>query len=63
MADTDGTGSLAYQEFARKFAAYKVRRSSSEESGFLSLVKFIGDITALKSREWNVTGMIISARW
>lgn len=26
MADTDGTGTLAYQEFARKFAAYKVFR-------------------------------------
>ena len=24
MADSDGTGSLAYQEFARKFATYKV---------------------------------------
>ena len=28
LADTDGTGTLAYQEFARKFAAYKVSKSS-----------------------------------
>ena len=29
MADTDGTGALAYQEFARKFAAYKVKMKAS----------------------------------
>jgi len=36
MADSDGTGALAYQEFARKFAAYKATSSLHREVGFKS---------------------------
>ncbi|CAD7937081.1 unnamed protein product [Amoebophrya sp. A120] len=34
MADTDGTGALAYQEFARKFAAYKATASLHRDVAF-----------------------------